>query len=74
MLHWILTNTGSFISRTTVQRVTNLEFQTDDVRANFDNFDAKIRRRLKEEDFPNGGDKPNPKDWAEFMNHDQGFQ
>ena len=74
MSYCILKKTGSVISRTTFQRVTNLEIQTDDVKADFDDFDAKIRQRLKEEYLPNDGDKPNPQDWDEFMNHDQYFQ
>ena len=43
MSYWILTKTGSVISMTTVQRVTNLELQIDDVKYKFDDFDAKIR-------------------------------
>ena len=32
MSYWILTQTGRVIARTTVQRVTNLELQTDEVK------------------------------------------
>lgn len=37
MSFWILTETGNVISRTTVQRVTNLELTT-----------AEVRQRVKE--------------------------
>ena len=40
----------------------------------FDAFDTEIHRRLKEDDFVNEGDNPNPGDWSEFMNHDEDFQ
>ena len=44
MSYWLLTKTGSVISRTTVQRVTNLERQTSDVKTECDEFDAEISR------------------------------
>ena len=74
MSYWILTKTGNFTSRTTVQRFTNLEMQTDTVKADFDTFDTYIHRRLKEDDFAKKGDRPNPGDWSEFMNHYEYFQ
>ena len=42
--YWLLTKTGSVVSRTTVQRVTNLERQTSDVNTECDEFDAEISR------------------------------
>ena len=74
MSYYILTQTGSVISRTTVQRVTNLEVQIDDHKALFAEYDSEIRRRFKEDDFQVEGDKPNPEDWAEFMEFDEDFQ
>ena len=46
----------------------------DTVKADFNNFDTEIHRRLKEYYFANEGDKPNPEDWSDFMNHDEDFQ
>ena len=74
MSYYILTQKGSVISRTTVQRVTNLEVQIDDHTSLFAEYDSETRRRLKEDDFQVEGDKPNPEDWAEFMEFDEDFQ
>ena len=74
MSYVILTKTGSVISRTTVQSVTNLERQTSDVNTKWDEFDAETSRWLKYDDFPLEVSKPNPEDWAEFINHDSDFQ
>jgi hypothetical protein len=52
MSYWVLTMQGTVISRTTVQRVTNLEKETDKVKAAVIEFDSKLSRRFKEEDSP----------------------
>jgi hypothetical protein len=75
MLHWVLTMRGTVISRTTVQRVTNLEKETDEVKAAVSEFDIEISRRFKEEeDLTNDGTKPNPEDWSEYLQYDRDFQ
>ena len=51
-----------------------MERQTIYVKTKCDEFDAEISRRLDDDDFPSEGSKPNPEDWAEFMNHDSDFQ
>ena len=43
MLYYIWTHTGSVISRTTVQRVTNLEVQIDNHKALFEEYDSEVR-------------------------------
>ena len=73
MSYWILTQTGSFIARTTVQRVTSLEYQVDENKDIFREFDLDIKKRLNEQDLPLEGDKPSPSDWAELMDHDEYF-
>ena len=40
----------------------------------FAEYYSEIRRRFKEDDFRVEGDKPNPEDWAEFMEFDEDFQ
>jgi len=55
MSYYVLTQTGSVISRTTVQHVTNLEMQTEEKRKSFEDFDAEIKRRIKEDDLPEEG-------------------
>ena len=64
MSYYILTQTGSVISRTTVQRATNLEVQIEDHKALFAEYDSEIRRCFKEDTFQVEGENPNPEDWA----------
>ena len=64
MSYYILTQKGSVISRTTVQRVNNLEVQIYDHKALFAEYDSEIRRCFKEDDFQVEGDKPNYEDWV----------
>ena len=74
VLYWILTVECTFISHTTVQRVTNLERQVDEKESVFQGFDKEICRQLGKEDPQKAdGDKPNPEDWAEFMEFDPDF-
>ena len=47
MCYNILTQRGSVISRSTVQRVTNLEMSTREVKETFVKFDVEIHHRLK---------------------------
>ena len=51
MSYWILTTNSRVISRTTVQRVTNLEMTTNEVKQRIHEFDAQKAELLK-------GDKP----------------
>jgi hypothetical protein len=75
MSYWILTIKGTVISRTTVQRVTPLEKETDEVKAAVVEFNSKISRRFKEEeDLTYEGAEPNPEDWSEYLQYDPDFQ
>ena len=56
MFYWILTNHGRVISRTTVQRVTNLELMTDEVKQRCKEFDERITELLKDENRVIQGD------------------
>jgi hypothetical protein len=73
---WVLTQTGTVISRTTSQRVTNLEKETDEVKQSVNEFDVEVNQRFKEEekDFTYDGAKPNPEDWSECLENDAEFQ
>lgn len=73
MSYWVLTDKGSVISRTTVQRVTNLELQTDEVKQQAKEYDDEIKRRFKEDDLPTDGDKPDPEHWADLIETDEDF-
>lgn len=46
MSFWVLTSTGKVLSRTTVQRVTNLETKTSENEARMKNFTALITERI----------------------------
>jgi len=74
MCYNILTQNGTVISRSTVQRVTNLELQERSVTETFVKFDAEIHRRLKADDRGYDGSKPNPKDWADMLDEDPDFK
>jgi hypothetical protein len=67
MSYWVLTQTGTVISRTAAQRITNLEKETDEFKQSVNEFDVEVNRRFKEEekDFTYDGAKPNPEDWSE---------
>ena len=73
MSYWILTQTGSVIARTTVQRVTILEYQVDENKDIFREFDLEIKKRLNEQDLPLEVDKPSTSNWDEVMDHDEDF-
>ena len=64
------------MSRTTVQRVTNLDLQTDEVRGRCQHFDDQTKRLNSGEELAHG-DAPNvnPADWgADLCEFDQEFQ
>ena len=73
--YWILTQKGTMISITTVQRLTSLEKETDKIKASGSEFDTEISCRFKEEEDPNyDGSKPNPEYWYGYLKHDLEFQ
>jgi Reverse transcriptase (RNA-dependent DNA polymerase) len=76
MSYWILTQNGRVLSRTTVQRVTNLELQTAENKARTDEFDRTIRERLKAVDYfiQDGDGKITPGDWGDSKEFDPEFQ
>ena len=74
MCYHILTQKGTVVSRSTVQRVTNLEQNTARVKDTFDKFDTNISNRLKAPIRRYNGDKPNPEDWADLMEADIDFR
>ena len=74
MCYHILTQTGSVVSRSTVQRVTNLEQQTARVIDTFTKFDEALTNKLKSPVRGYKGDKPNPEDWADLIESDDDFR
>ena len=74
MCYFILTQKGTVVSRSTVQRVTNLEQHTARVKDTFNKFDTAIATILKSPIRGYDGDKPNPEDWADLIENDDDFR
>ena len=75
MCYNVLTQRGTVISRSTVQRVTNLEKTTTNVKEVFALFDKAVSAKLKlttDKDYV--GDKPNPEQWADLLEQDEDFR
>ena len=73
MTYHILTQRGTVVSRSTVQRVPQLELNTREVKEIFVKFDVEIHRRLRSEPRQYDGDKPNPQNWADLLEEDEDF-
>ena len=73
MCYYVLSKTGRIYSRSSVWRATNLELQTETTKLVFDEFDAIIKRIVKDNNFPVEGDKPDPAMWADLVEHDEDF-
>ncbi len=74
MTYYILQENGKIVARSTVWNPTNLELQTDDVKATFKAYDDEIARRIGTNDFPVEGDKPDPELWADLIENDEDFR
>ena len=75
MSFWILTKNRTVQSRTTVQKITNLEKETNEMKVAITEFDCGINKRFKEEDnLGYDGAKPNVEDWSEYLQHAPDFQ
>ena len=74
MCFYVLTKTGSVVSRSSVWRATNLELQTDVIKTVFDELDEAIKRHVKDNNFPVDGDKPDPEMWADLIDNDEDFK
>ena len=73
MCYNILNQNGAIVSRSSVQRVTQLELQTDEYKTLFHDFDQSIKARLKCKDRSYDGAKPHPEDWADLLESDPDF-
>ena len=74
MSYWILTDQGTVISWTTVQRITHVETQTAENKEQFRLFDISIYELFKDEIIVTEGAKPNPDSWAEIIGDDPDFE
>jgi hypothetical protein len=77
MSYWVLTIHGRVISRTTVQRVTNLELGTTEVKQRCEEYNARIAELLKDENHViHGGEDQERQlqDWDDYTDgHDGDF-
>lgn len=75
MTYWILQSNLEIVARSTVWRITNLEKETDSMKTALKEYDEEVKRRLKENDFPEvDGDKPTPEAWADLVEGDEDFR
>ena len=73
--YWIITQKGTVIPRMTVQCLTSLDNDTDEVKVSVSYFDTGISCCFKEEEsLTFDGSKPNPEDWSEYLEYDLDFQ
>jgi hypothetical protein len=74
MSFWVLTPTGMVLSRTTVQRVTNLELQLEENKVKCAAFTTVITTQLGNNDFipvNEDGDLVTPDDWNDPLYNDE---
>ena len=70
----VLTREGQVVSRTTVQRVTNLELKTDENVARCNEFETSISARIGDiMHFVDDG-KAHPSDWVSESKYDEEFE
>ena len=74
MTYWILQQNGAVVARSDVWNPTNLEMQTDTIKADFAAFDTEMHTRIGEGDLPVDGDKPDPEYWADLKETDDDFR
>jgi Reverse transcriptase (RNA-dependent DNA polymerase) len=66
MSYWILTQECQVLSRTTVQRVTNLELQTDENKSRCKVFNDTTQTRIGNPDYFTADGKVIPGDWQDY--------
>lgn len=74
MCYHILQANGQIIARSTVWNTTNLELQTDEVKATFKAYDDRLMDIMRDGNFPDIGDKPDPELWADLIDTDEEFR
>jgi hypothetical protein len=69
MSYWILKSTGSIVSRSTVQRITDNEKGTDEVKTLLLAFDEKVKDKLADKEMNDTGVKNTPASWLFPFEH-----
>ena len=67
MYYWIFKADGYVVSRTTAQRITNMESEISENQLMFSKFVEEIKRRIKNDDFTVDGVLPDPVKWADVL-------
>ena len=69
--YYIMNQIETVILRTTVQRLTCIEKETEKFKASISDFDTEISHRFKEEkDLTYDGSNPNTEDWSKYLEYD----
>jgi hypothetical protein len=71
---YVLTQTGQVVSRSSVERVKEIEKRTDEKKRKLEEFDMDIKLILKFDDLGTDGDKPDPHQWADLLDVDTDFR
>jgi hypothetical protein len=67
MTFYVLSRTDRVVSRSSVERVKEVDKQIDAMKLQLQTFDNEVKQRLKLEDIGTDGDKPYPHQWAHWM-------
>ena len=74
MTYHILQSNGEVVARSTVWNITNLEKETDSTGEAIKSFNDELSQRIKNDEFPVNGDKPDPELWADLAETDEDFR
>ncbi len=64
--YWVIKSNGHVVSRSTVQRVPELELNTDHVKALCTEFTAELEARLVDDNFQAHGAQDQPSNWEQL--------
>ena len=73
MCYYILNENSKVLARSSIQRVTQLEWQTTEYKSMFEDFNKSIKDKLKCKDRCYEGAKPNPDNWSDLTEFDSNF-
>jgi hypothetical protein len=71
---YVLTQTGQVVSRSSVERVKEIDKRTDEMKRKLEEFDVETKQRLKFDDLGTDGNKPDPHQWADLLDVDPDFR
>jgi hypothetical protein len=71
---YVLTQTGQVVSRSSVERIKEMDKQSDEMKSRLKTFEEEIKERLKLEDVGTDGGKLDPHQWSDLLDTDTDFQ